>query len=241
VHLCCRKLQQKTVFTYFLHECIFCLICIGYCDFNTHCEPGLKCFTRSAYEPIPGYGGEGDWQRGYCYNPTFPFSLTAECSIENPCRECQGGCEDDFGCIGDLVCYNRNGNAPVPGCVTGGDGDFTNINYCHEPLTAGPVTYIPGYLSVYQNSLELSAGLTSRIIARSGHRVNYDLGGTSSVVFHSLPDGAGVFPTPDGGWVYASNSEDYSSRDSSRVELGPFALIILGESSTTRWCLRTRQ
>lgn len=158
----------------------------------------------------------------YCWNPTFPLSLTIanECTIQNPCRECQGGCSGDFDCLGDLVCHIRSGDAPVPGCITGGLGDVSNTNYCHEELLGGSVTYIPGDLSVDQNELLLSTGLTSRVIARSGKAVNYDVGGASSIRFHSLPDGGGVFANPDGGWTYTSNSEDYTNRYWNRGGVG---------------------
>jgi hypothetical protein len=53
----------------------------------------------------------------------------------------------------------------------------------------------------------LSTGLTSRIIARTGEPVIYDAGGQSSIPFHVHPDAAAVFETPDGGWIYVSNSE----------------------------------
>lgn len=118
------------------------------------------------------------------------------------------------------MCSQRIGNEPIAGCISGGSGDLRSTNYCHERLIGGPVTYIPGALTRYENGLELSTGLTSRIIATSGSRVSYDVGGSSSAIFHSLPDGAGVFPTPDGGWIYMSNSEDSSSSDPSRGGVG---------------------
>jgi secreted PhoX family phosphatase len=52
------------------------------------------------------------------------------------------------------------------------------------------------------NGLRLPAGFTSRIVARSGQAV-----GTTGYVWHAWPDGAAVFPRPDGGWSYVSNSE----------------------------------
>jgi hypothetical protein len=52
------------------------------------------------------------------------------------------------------------------------------------------------------NGLMLPAGFSSRIVATSGQLV----AGTS-YVWHSDPDGGAVFPAPNGGWIYASNSE----------------------------------
>ncbi len=51
-----------------------------------------------------------------------------------------------------------------------------------------------------QNGVRLPAGFTSRIVARSGQMLlNYK--------WHAAPDGGATFATPDGGWIYVSNSE----------------------------------
>lgn len=52
------------------------------------------------------------------------------------------------------------------------------------------------------NGFRLPSGFTSKVIARSGQKVD----GTD-YTWHLFPDGAAVFPQPDGGWVYVSNSE----------------------------------
>lgn len=76
-----------------------------------------------------------------------------------------------------------------------------------------PVTYLPGLLSVEENGLILSQGLTSRVIARSGQRVPLKWGNSSALAFHGRPDFGATFRVPDdvtenqGGWVYVSNSE----------------------------------
>jgi sugar lactone lactonase YvrE len=53
------------------------------------------------------------------------------------------------------------------------------------------------------NGLLLPAGVTSRVVARSGRRPAPG----SPYLWHDAPDGGATFPTPDGGWVYVSNSE----------------------------------
>ena len=53
------------------------------------------------------------------------------------------------------------------------------------------------------NGLRLLPGMQSRIIARSGQPVL----STSPFRLHASPDGGATFATPDGGWVYVSNSE----------------------------------
>ncbi|MEV2199232.1 alkaline phosphatase PhoX [Streptomyces fradiae] len=68
------------------------------------------------------------------------------------------------------------------------------------PAQPGPGPY--GALGTADaNGLQLPAGFTSRVVARSGQRV----AGTS-YVWHSAPDGGACFA--DGsGWIYVSNSE----------------------------------
>ncbi len=53
-----------------------------------------------------------------------------------------------------------------------------------------------------ENGLLLPEGFTSRIIAIGGETV----AGTG-YAWHAFPDGAATFPTDDGGWIYACNSE----------------------------------
>ena len=53
------------------------------------------------------------------------------------------------------------------------------------------------------NGLMLPAGFTSRVVAVSGQPTV--AGGTH--VWHNFPDGGATYRTPDGGWVYTSNSE----------------------------------
>lgn len=59
-----------------------------------------------------------------------------------------------------------------------------------------------GLLPADANGAMLPKGFTSRILAVSG-----DLVTGTDYVWHGAPDGGAVFPQPDGGWVYTSNSE----------------------------------
>jgi Bacterial protein of unknown function (DUF839) len=73
------------------------------------------------------------------------------------------------------------------------------------------ITYRPGNLSVRQNSLRLSEGLSATIIAQSGQKVRYESGTRSNDRFHDQPDAAATYADTrshnSGGWVYVSNSE----------------------------------
>ena len=53
-----------------------------------------------------------------------------------------------------------------------------------------------------RNGIRLPEGFTSRVVARASEPVE-----GSDLVWHVFPDGGACFPTDDGGWVYASNSE----------------------------------
>jgi len=56
-----------------------------------------------------------------------------EGAILDPRSKCQGDCNNDSDCEGDLRCFSREQNEPVPGCVGNGS---TGVNYCYggEPL-----------------------------------------------------------------------------------------------------------
>lgn len=51
-----------------------------------------------------------------------------------------------------------------------------------------------------ENNVRLPLGFTSRIVARSGENL-------FGYQWHAAPDGGATFATPDGGWIYVSNSE----------------------------------
>jgi len=74
-------------------------------------------------------------------------------------------------------------------------------------IAAGPTRQVAGPYGALRapdaNGLRLPPGFTSRVIGRAGQPV---AGG--STLWHSFPDGAGTFPTSDGGWILVSNSEN---------------------------------
>ena len=61
----------------------------------------------------------------------------------------------------------------------------------------GPLADVPD-----ANGLRLPQGFVSKVLAQSGQRV-----ANSDYVWHRAPDGGATFMTPDGGWIYVSNSE----------------------------------
>ncbi|NND53522.1 MAG: DUF839 domain-containing protein [Gammaproteobacteria bacterium] len=96
------------------------------------------------------------------------------------------------GCValsaGPLVsaCHSDNNPAPTP---------VSNI------ANVGPLSVVPD-----SNGLLLPEGFSSRVIARTGETPV----ASSVYPWHGLPDGGATFALPDGGWIYASNSEEPS-------------------------------
>ena len=110
---------------------------ISYCfllQYNTANQGDLICYERGEAENVPGCFGEGIRGKGYCANrpPTFllfkgdspPFSDGAL-----TLGLCEGDCDNDGECAGDLICYQRNGYTSVPGC--NGEGR-RGKDYCYD-------------------------------------------------------------------------------------------------------------
>lgn len=93
-------------------------------------------------------------------------------------------------------------------------GFWRNV-YAAPPKPGGPGPYGALASAPDANGLLLPRGFTSRIIARSGDVVP----GTRHP-WHLAPDGGACFRTPDGGWVYASNSETSPDGGVSAVRFG---------------------
>jgi uncharacterized protein len=77
-------------------------------------------------------------------------------------------------------------------------------------LQPGPLSNIGPLVDAGIDNMLIPEGFSARVVAR--HRSNpvtgnYDPLGLSGYVWHEAPDGGAVFPAPDGGWVYVSNSE----------------------------------
>jgi uncharacterized protein len=73
------------------------------------------------------------------------------------------------------------------------------------------IPFALGVLSPAKDGIKLSKGLSARIVGRTGQKVSYTspnaTAATSTLNFHTEPDGAEAFSLPDGGFVYTSNSE----------------------------------
>ena len=78
------------------------------------------------------------------------------------------------------------------------------------PTTAPflPLTYGQEFSWTYSDlGIEVSSGISVKLIAQTGYSVSYGDGTKSSYRYHSQMDGAGIVTLPNGGYVYVSNSE----------------------------------
>jgi len=113
--------------------------CEGDCDNDTHCKAGLKCWHRSGWNSNipPGCRGQAHAKsHDYCYDPTKRIEVEYTGNPPPKCQcltECQGDCDHDDDCVGDLKCQDRGGwNVPVPsGCKGTAKGRLTD--YCYDP------------------------------------------------------------------------------------------------------------
>eukprot|EP00571_Detonula_confervacea_P005797 CAMPEP_0172327786 /NCGR_PEP_ID=MMETSP1058-20130122/60013_1 /TAXON_ID=83371 /ORGANISM="Detonula confervacea, Strain CCMP 353" /LENGTH=426 /DNA_ID=CAMNT_0013044871 /DNA_START=194 /DNA_END=1474 /DNA_ORIENTATION=+ len=112
--------------------------CQGFCNPNrtnqNQCKVGLVCSDRTARQLIPGCLGRGVSGKNYCYDPAdTPLSRVAGTNAGSPKRErCEGFCDPNRTnqCKVGLVCSNRVGQDPIPGCLGTG---ISGKNYCYDP------------------------------------------------------------------------------------------------------------
>jgi hypothetical protein len=155
-----------------------CEICEGDCQTDDDCKGTMLCFHRSNQaQQVPGCFGKGiggiTGGENYCYDPKSPVikgSNTTDtalsspgCSKEKPCAVCQGDCDNDDECAGDLVCQQKAGPGSVPGCL---GFDNSGTDFCVKPrvgvspTSGAPVTGVPSTRSPVKLSPTL--GVVSR-------------------------------------------------------------------------------
>jgi hypothetical protein len=120
-------------------------MCQGDCDHDSDCAGDLKCFQRDGTTPVPGCLGTGTAKWDYCYDSSQLDSSPGVDGQANM-QMCQGDCDHDSDCAGDLKCFQRDGTTPVPGCLGTGTADW---DYCYNrsldsspmEVQAWPMTY----------------------------------------------------------------------------------------------------
>ncbi|CAB9505702.1 expressed unknown protein [Seminavis robusta] len=137
-------------------------LCQGDCDSDDECDVGLVCFQRSGGENVPGCTGktDNDILTDYCIlgsiiqaatnppdnndgRPMAHLELVAQNGVPAsayPLELCEGDCDDDSDCEGELVCLLREIDDPVPGCL-GPEGLASRTDFCvYPPITAAPTS-----------------------------------------------------------------------------------------------------
>jgi len=135
--------------------------CMGHCVNDTSCRGSFSCFQNTNDAVPPGCHGTVTSGMNYCYDasnswPTpSPAWTTAapEPALEDlgwyisandlPLDECQGDCDSDDECDGDLVCYQSDYGDTVPGCSGTASN---NYQYCYSGTpypTLYPTTHSP--------------------------------------------------------------------------------------------------
>jgi len=115
--------------------------CEGECDRDDHCQHGLVCWHRTGWDSNvpPGCSGSAhDEHHDYCYDPNrrIPVEDKGRDQPFEDCGcllECDGDCDSDADCHGNLVCWHRDGwdDLVPPGCR--GDVHGRLYDYCYDP------------------------------------------------------------------------------------------------------------
>lgn len=94
------------------------------------------CFQRSQNESVPGcspYDEYGEMVAtdglDYCIEPRQPVLLDTKWGSD--LGVCEGDCDSDDDCRGELKCYQRDYRERVTGCDGSGR---TGWDYCYNPL-----------------------------------------------------------------------------------------------------------
>lgn len=110
--------------------------CRGDCDSSDDCESGLVCYQRSGFDVMPGCKGEPSWDTDYCVDKSRNFKELIFLYQEGPFGRCAGDCDSDSDCIGDMICFQRDGEENnVPGCP---GRAVRNVDYCVDRPTPAP-------------------------------------------------------------------------------------------------------
>jgi len=86
--------------------------------------------VRNGTDTVRGCSGKGKFDHDYCSFPLVQDFGAYAWKTQSPLNICQGDCESDEHCAVGLVCHQRDGYDPVPGCL--GKGKF-HKDYCVLP------------------------------------------------------------------------------------------------------------
>lgn len=116
-------------------------LCEGDCDSDYECKGSLVCFQRDGREDVPGclLGSQYLPGKDFCVSlGSTPVRLAGDNgrpSLAFPLKRCEGDCDNDEECEGNLECFKRSGNEDVPGCSGYLDSStFVGEDFCVPPM-----------------------------------------------------------------------------------------------------------
>ncbi|CAJ1937776.1 unnamed protein product [Cylindrotheca closterium] len=180
-------------------------MCMGDCDDDTDCGPGLMCFQRNQNTPVPGCSGglEDNSNSDYCIPIKLPSLAIITDTNKLPLGLCEGDCDTNDDCADGLSCHQRSEFEFVPGC-SGGSDDGSRTDYC-APSSLVPETYLMSLEDStlfgnpddnFGSSVSLSQTVVPRLMAVGA----VDRGSTGYVNIY-MQDGA------DDSWVFGATIE----------------------------------
>ena len=143
--------------------------CEGDCDSDNDCIGNLKCYQRDSSSDVPpgcvGGGSGDDPTHDYCYDPADnntiktiagdpPSGVNTTWSPQ--LDRCEGDCDTDADCKGNLKCFQRNNGEPVPGCS--GNPSRRDYDYCYDPNWNKPKYLVPNINTVELDVYESARG-----------------------------------------------------------------------------------
>jgi hypothetical protein len=98
------------------------------CDFYP-CPEGDVVEASSTESVLSGWG-------------STPLSHSCTSDGSGSCGLCHGDCGSDEDCQEGLLCFSRGEGevTPVPGCISGGEGDLPGMDYCYSPFPPATTT-----------------------------------------------------------------------------------------------------
>jgi len=123
-----------------------CERCEGHCDSDDECEGDLVCWKKGYIaSKIPFCLGT-DWSlTDWCViepsdTDPIPYVLPVrDCSTSDTCERCEGHCQNDDECEGDLICTQKDGRgANIPNCLGPLGDDESLTEWCVNPEDIGP-------------------------------------------------------------------------------------------------------
>jgi len=103
-------------------------LCEGDCDIDSDCQGNLTCFQRETDGEVPGCNGTTISEMDYCYDAEAEQIVNKGFHPEGQLGLCEGDCDEDSDCRGNLRCFQREKDGEVPGCY---GSTISEMDYCY--------------------------------------------------------------------------------------------------------------